>query len=166
MSTQADKTSTGVIATIVVVGAFSMISISALLTALVRSEEREVESTRPTSADLVTVSELKRAQRQTLAAPPAWKDKDKKRVTMPIDAAMKVVLAQYKSDPDSASPPVPPGLVMPGAAAAGGAVPAAGAGPATGAVPAASAGPEEPAAAPEAAAPSVGQAAPAAGAPH
>ncbi len=124
MSTQADKLNTGVIGTIVVVGALSMISISSLLTALVRSEERSINASRPTNADLTTVAELKRAQQATLDAPVAWKDKAAGRVTMPIEAAMEVVLAQYKRDPEAASPPVPPGLVLPGAAP--GAMPAAG----------------------------------------
>jgi hypothetical protein len=113
MVTQADKTNTSVVATIVIVGAFAMISISALLTAMVRSEEADVDAVRPTHADLDTIAALDKQQIDGLHAAPHWSDKEARRVSIPIESAMKLVLAELKKDPNLASPPVPPGVVLP-----------------------------------------------------
>lgn len=172
MATQSDNTNTGVVATIVVVGAFSMIAISALLYALVRSEETELDAVRPIHADLDTIASLDRQQQAALNAPAHWVDKEKGKVGVPIERAMKLVLDEYRKDPTAASPPIPPGLVLPpvpGSEGAGGAgaVPA-GAAPA-GAVPAAHGGAPAvggtPAPAPAATTGAPGSAAPPAAAP-
>src|SRR4051812_6667400 len=113
MVTQADKTNTSVVATIVVVGALAMISISALLTAMVRSEEAEVDAVRPTHADLDTIAALDKQQTDDLHAAPHWSDKEARRVAIPIESAMKLVLSELKKDPNQASPPIPPGVVLP-----------------------------------------------------
>ena len=113
MVTQSDKTNTGVIATIVVVGAFAMISISALLTAMVRSETTDVDALRPTHADLDTIAALDQQQIAALHTPPHWVDKAAGKVGIPIEQAMKFVLADVRKDPSAASPPIPPGLVLP-----------------------------------------------------
>jgi hypothetical protein len=113
MVTQADKTNTSVVATIVVVGAFAMISISALLTAMVRSEEADVDAVRPTHADLDTIAALDKQQTDSLHAAPHWADKEARRVSIPIENAMKLVVSELKKDPNLASPPVPPGVVLP-----------------------------------------------------
>jgi hypothetical protein len=175
MVTQADKTNTGVVATIVVVGAFAMISISALLTAMVRSEEADVDAVRPTHADLDTIAALDKQQNDGLHAAPHWSDKEARRVSIPIENAMKLVVSELKKDPKLASPPVPPGVVLPPApppvgAEAGGAAPvgaeasgaapgAPGAAPFSAGLPAAT--PNAPAAPPGAAAPGGSPAAPA-----
>ena len=157
MVTQADKTNTPVVATIVVVGAFAMISISALLTAMVRSEEADVDAVRPTHADLDTIAALDKQQDEGLHAAPHWADKEARRVSIPIESAMKLVLAELKKEPKLASPPVPPGVVLPpapppvGAEAAGAMPGAPGAAPPGVAVPGAP--PSTPAAAPAPAAP-------------
>jgi hypothetical protein len=125
MVTQSDKTNTAVVATIVVVGAFAMISISALLTAMVRSATAEVDATRPTHADLETIAALDKQQLAALHAPAHWVDKSAGKLAMPIERAMQLVVADFRKDPAAASPPIPPGLVLPptppadGAAAAG-----------------------------------------------
>ena len=113
MVTQADKTNTSVVATIVVVGAFAMISISALLTAMVRSEEADVDAVRPMHADLDTIAALDKQQNEGLHAAPHWSDKEARRVSIPIESAIKLVLSELKKDPNLASPPVPPGVVLP-----------------------------------------------------
>jgi len=113
MVTQADKTNTSVVATIVVVGAFAMISISALLTAMVRSEEADVDAVRPTHADLDTIAALDKQQNEGLHAAPHWSDKEARRVSIPIESAIQLVLSELKRDPNLASPPVPPGVVLP-----------------------------------------------------
>jgi len=132
MATQPDKTNTGVVATIVGVGVFAMISISAMVTAMVRSDMTELNGTRPLHADLETVAALKHKQLAALNAPPHRidaVDEAPSKLAIPIDLAMKLVLAEYRKNPAAASPPPPPGLVMDPTAAANpgapGAVPAA-----------------------------------------
>ncbi|MEY2932157.1 MAG: hypothetical protein RL033_2906 [Pseudomonadota bacterium] len=137
MATQSDNTNTGVVATIVVVGAFAMISISALLYAMERSAEADLDAVRPMHADLDTIASLDQQQQAVLNAPAHWVDKDKHRVGVPISRAMKLVVEEYRKDPAAASPPIPPGLVlppMPGAGGAAGSEPAA-AGSAPGSAP-------------------------------
>jgi hypothetical protein len=119
MATQSDQTNTGVIATIVVVGSFAMISISAMVTALVRSEHTTVDDERPTNADLDTVAALDKQQLARLTAPPAWVGAPGGKLHIPIDRAMSVVVEQYKRNPEAASPPPPPGLQMTTPAAPG-----------------------------------------------
>jgi hypothetical protein len=112
MATESDQTNTGVITTIVVVGTFAMISISAMITALVRSEHALLDGERPTNADLDTVAALDKQQLATLTAPPRWVAAPGGKVHIPIDRAMRLVVDEYQKDPAAASPPPPPGLVM------------------------------------------------------
>jgi hypothetical protein len=113
MSVESDKTNTGAVATIVVVGVFAMISISALVTAMVRSEQTDLDAVRPEHADLETVAALKREQLASLHKATHWADQAAGKVAIPIDRAMKLVLDDYRKDPEAASPPIPPGLVLP-----------------------------------------------------
>ena len=112
MATQSDQTNTGVVTTIVVVGAFAMISISAMVTAMVRSEEAQIDAERPTNADLQTVAALDREQLAHLSAPAHWVSQPGGKITLPIERAMQLVVNQYRQDPAAASPPPPPGMVM------------------------------------------------------
>jgi hypothetical protein len=112
MATESDKTNTGVVATIVVVGAFAMIVISALMAAMVRAETTELERTRPSHADLETVAALDKGQLEKLNAAPHWADQPGGKVAIPIELAMNIVLDEYRKRPEAASPPPPPGLVM------------------------------------------------------
>lgn len=121
MATQTDNTNTGVVATIVVVGAFAMISISALLYAMERSAEADLDAVRPMHADLDTIASLDQQQQAVLNAPAHWVDKEKHKVGVPIGRAMKLVVDEYRKDPAAASPPIPPGLVLPPMPGAGGA---------------------------------------------
>jgi hypothetical protein len=123
MATQADQTNTGVVTTIVVVGAFAMISISAMVTAMVRSERETLDGERPTNADLDTVAALDKQQLSRLTAAPAWVADPGGKVHIPIERAMSLVVEQYKRDPASASPPPPPGMQMPPSTPAGAPVP-------------------------------------------
>jgi hypothetical protein len=148
MVTQSDKTNTAVVATIVVVGALAMISISALLTTMVRSATAEVDEVRPTHADLDTIAALDKQQLAALHAPSHWVDKPAGKIGIPIERAMQLVVADFRKDPSAASPPIPPGLVLPptppadgtaatlpGTAAPPGAAPGATAAPGTAAAP-------------------------------
>jgi hypothetical protein len=112
MATQSDDTNTGVVTTIVVVGAFAMISISAMVTAMVRAQHAEVDAERPTNADLDTVAALDKSQLGHLTAAPAWVGDKGGKVHIPIERAMSVVIDEYKKRPEAASPPPPPGMVM------------------------------------------------------
>jgi hypothetical protein len=113
MATQSDQTNTGVITTIVVVGSFAMISISAMVTAMVRSQHAELDAERPTNADLGTVAALDKSQLEHLKAAPAWVGEKGGKVHIPIERAMSLVIDEYKKKPEAASPPPPPGMVMP-----------------------------------------------------
>jgi hypothetical protein len=138
MATQSDNTNTGVVTTIVVVGTFAMISISAMLTALVRSEHDKLDDARPTNADLDTVAALDRDQLARINAPPSWVSEPGGKVNIPIQLAMSVVVDEYEKHPEAASPPAPPGVNMtPQTTPAPGAAPAGS--PAPGAAPAAAA---------------------------
>ena len=112
MATQADQTNTGVVTTIVVVGVFAMISIGALLTALVRSEQASIDRDRPMSADLDTVAALREQQLAGISAAPSWASEPGGKLLIPIDRAMRVVVDEYSKRPEAASPPPPPGLQM------------------------------------------------------
>lgn len=112
MATQSDQTNAGVITTIVVVGSFAMISISAMITAMVRSEHMSLDAERPTNADLDTVAALEQQQLSRLAAPPAWVSEPGGKVHIPISRAMQLVVEEYRKNPEAASPPPPPGLDM------------------------------------------------------
>lgn len=112
MATQSDQTNTGVVTTIVVVGTFAMISISAMLTALVRSEQADLDSERPTNADLDTVAALERQQLASITAPASWVNERGGKLHIPIDRAMRVVVDEFRKRPEAASPPAPPGVNM------------------------------------------------------
>lgn len=118
MAVQSDQTKTGVVTTIVVVGSFAMISISAMITAMVRAEHAELDRERPTNADLETVARLEEQQLARLSEPPRWVAEPGGKVSIPIERAMQLVLEQYRTDPASASPPPPPGMQMGPAAGA------------------------------------------------
>lgn len=153
MATQTDSTNTGVLWTIVLVGSFAMIAISAGVTAMVRAQTNEVDRERPRHADLQTVVALKQTQHDDLLAAPSWIDKSKGSVKVPIDVAKKLVLSEIQASPKAASPPPPAGFVMPPATPDAAAVtagltpapPGAPAAPVTPGAPAASAVPGAPA---------------------
>jgi hypothetical protein len=112
MATQSDQTNTGVVTTIVVVGSFAMITISAMVTAMVRAEEARLDAERPTNADLQTVAALEQQQLARLTAAPHWVSQPGGKVTLPIERAMQVVVDEYRKNPEAASPPPPPGMQM------------------------------------------------------
>jgi hypothetical protein len=118
MATEADKTNTAIIGTVVLVGAFMMITISALLALIVRTSEREIDERAPTHADLETVRGVKRAQRAKLAAAPGWADEQHLHANVPLDQAKALVLKEFRATPAAASPVAP---VAAGSGGAGGA---------------------------------------------
>ena len=93
MSTEADKTNTAVIGTMLAIGAAAMIGGSAALVALARGEVQERGERTETFANLGSVGELKSTQRKRLTES-----------KLPIDKAESQVLAEIRSDPTAASP--------------------------------------------------------------
>jgi hypothetical protein len=107
MSTEADKQNIGVIVTIVAVGSFAMIAVSLAVTALVRSEVKELSSERSPTADTQTVRELKAGQRSSLSSPAHWADRGKGLVAIPLERAMQLVGEDLRRNPHLATPSLP-----------------------------------------------------------
>jgi hypothetical protein len=109
-NTEPDDLNIGLIATVVVVGALLVLAIAIALTALVRSESIRFGESVGTFANLGTVKRLKEEQRAKLSASPAWVDKGKGVVAMPIDRAMELVAGEIRTNPTLATlaPPAPP----------------------------------------------------------
>jgi hypothetical protein len=102
--TQADKINTGALGTLVAVGLFAMISITAAVTALVRHDIEVEESQKAADANQV-VTDLKASQRGTLNGPATYVDRGKGLVSLPIDLAKGLVVSELEKDPNSATPP-------------------------------------------------------------
>jgi len=103
-STEVDKVNTGALGTLVAVGLFAMISICAAVTALVR-HDIDVEQSEKDGDANETVIALKAAQRGVLNEPPSYVDRGKGVVSLPIQTAQQVVVAELARDPNSATPP-------------------------------------------------------------
>jgi len=147
LATEEDKINTGALGTLVTVGLFAMLSITAAVTALVRHDIEAEEALKDADANQV-VTELKAKQHDALTGPAKYVDRNKGLVSLPIDIAKGLVVAELQRDPNSATPPAPQKAEggaetatagAGGAAGAGGGAPAAsgGAAPAAGGAPAA-----------------------------
>ena len=106
-TTEPDNVNVGLIATITVVGALLVLSIALALTALVRSESASFGDEIGTYANLGTVRRLKAEQAAKLQEPPAWADKDKGQVALPIDRAIVAVIHDIQRNPDNATAAAP-----------------------------------------------------------
>ena len=104
--TEADKLNTGALGTLVVVGLCAMISICSAVTALVRHDIDVEQSEKDEDAN-DTVVALKAAQRGVLNGPASYLDRGKGLVSLPIDNAKQLVVAELARDPNSATPPKP-----------------------------------------------------------
>jgi hypothetical protein len=102
-NTEPDDINVGLIATVAVVGALLVFAIALALTALVRSESSERGTSVGAYSDLGTVARLKAEQRAKLEAAPAWADRAKGEVAVPIDRAMEMVTADIRKDPNRAT---------------------------------------------------------------
>jgi hypothetical protein len=107
MATESDRVNTGALGTIAAVGALALLGIAAALTALVRHQEDQLTVEHSTTANLRPFSELKKEQHSTLVSSPAWVDRNKQRVSIPIERAMQLVVTDIQQDPNSATPPPP-----------------------------------------------------------
>lgn len=106
-TTEPDDTNVGLIATVVVVGALLVVSTAAAMTALVRTEAGEHGTEVGAYANLGAVRRLKAEQRAKLEATPAWSDKAKGTVSLPIDRAMGLVTSEISKNPSLATPEAP-----------------------------------------------------------
>lgn len=124
MATIPDKVNTGALATIVAVGAISMVGISAALTAMVRSEVDSHAEQVGASSNLAPVHKAKAEWLAELNAPPK-RDPTTGRTVIPIDRAMDLVVQDLRQHPEHATEPPPPDAGKREAADAGAAEPAA-----------------------------------------
>jgi hypothetical protein len=106
-TTEPDNTNVGLIATVTVVGALLVVSTAAALTALVRTESANYGNEVGAYANLGAVKRLKADQHAKLEAPPAWSDKPKGLVSVPIDRAMGLVTGDIAKNPSLATPEAP-----------------------------------------------------------
>jgi hypothetical protein len=106
MATEDDKVNTGALGTLVVVGLFATLSIALAVTALVRYSVQGVVDQRQTLVQQ-GYRDLRQTQTQKLSGSPAWTDKGKGLVSIPIERAKLKVLAELERDPASATPPAP-----------------------------------------------------------
>jgi hypothetical protein len=102
-TTEPDDINIGLVATVTLVGAFLVLAIALALTALVRSESARRGNESGAYADLGAVRRLKAEQRAKLEASPAWLDRAKGEVAVPIDRAMAMVTADIRKDPNHAT---------------------------------------------------------------
>ena len=106
MATIPDKVNTGALATIVAVGAISMVGISAALTAMVRSEVDTRADQVGAKSDLGPIRKLKSAQEEELTG--RARDPVTGRAIIPIDRAMQLVVEDLRQHPEHATAPPPP----------------------------------------------------------
>ncbi|HET7544701.1 MAG TPA: hypothetical protein VFK05_32755 [Polyangiaceae bacterium] len=116
--TEADKINTGALGTLVTVGLFAMLTITAAVTALVRHDIEAEEAIKDVDANKVVV-DLKASQRAALTGPAKLLDRSKGVVSLPIDLAQGLVVSELARDPNSATPPAPAASAAPEAAAGG-----------------------------------------------
>jgi hypothetical protein len=117
-NTEPDNANVGLVATVTVVGAFVVISITTAMTALVRHESSQYGDEIGAYANLGTVRRLKAEQAAKLTAEPGWSDKSKGLYSVPIDRAMNLVTTEVQKNPNLATPmpPTPPQAAAPAGA--------------------------------------------------
>src|SRR6185436_4049133 len=98
-TTEPDNTNVGLIATVVVVGALLVVSTAAALTALVRTQSSEYGQEVGAYANLGAVKRLKAEQAAKLEGSPAYTDKTKGLVSLPIDRAIGLVTSELTKNP-------------------------------------------------------------------
>ena len=106
MATESDNVNSGALGTLLSVGAFATLAIALVVTALVRAEMTEELEKKEVSADR-PYRDLVAEQTAKLSAPAAYVDRGRGLVSLPIDRAMELTVANLKKDPNSATPPPP-----------------------------------------------------------
>ncbi len=108
MATESDNVNSGALVTLLFVGAFAMLGIALVVTALVRTETTEEAEKKEVGADR-PYRDLVAEQTAKMAAPAAYLDRGRGLVSLPIDRAMEVTVSGLIKDPNSATPPAPIG---------------------------------------------------------
>src|SRR6478609_5873565 len=106
MATESDNVNSGMLGTLIAVLTVAMLTISLVVTALVRAEVNDEHEKKDVSTDR-PMKDLVAEQTAKLSAPAAYLDRGKGTVSLPIDRAMELVVEGLKKDPNSASPPPP-----------------------------------------------------------
>lgn len=106
MATENDSVSTDAIGTLVIVLSVAVVAVGLAVTAMVRAEQNALAASRETQANLRPLRELRASQLADLTASPAWVNREKNLVTIPIDRAMELVLEQVRTDPKVTPPTV------------------------------------------------------------
>ena len=105
--TEVDKINTGALGTLVAVGLFAMLSITAAVTALVRHDIEIEQASKDADANQVVVA-LKASQHDQLNGVAKYVDRGKGLVSLPIDLAQSLVVTELERNPNSATPEPPP----------------------------------------------------------
>jgi hypothetical protein len=127
-NTESDSPNTGVLITIVAVGALAMVGISLAVTALVRYETDINESAKGATANVRPYREARAEWQKELGAGPAW-TKPGQTASLPIERAMQVVVEELQRNPALATRPkaaAAAATAAPGGAQGGAAAPGAG----------------------------------------
>jgi hypothetical protein len=106
MATETDKVNNGALATLTLVGTAATVAIALAVTALVRHEAHSVTAERSELSD-AEVRALKAGQQEKLNANPAWSDKTRTKINLPIERAMGLVVSDLQKDPRKATPSAP-----------------------------------------------------------
>jgi hypothetical protein len=108
MATETDNVNSGALGTIVALGTVSMLSITLVVTALVRAETVDEMEKKDVGVDR-PYRDLVAEQTAKLSAPAAYVNRGSGLVSLPIERAMEVTVEGLKKDPNSATPPAPQG---------------------------------------------------------
>ena len=103
MATEEDEVGTGAIGTMVAVLALAVVVIGLGVTALVRTEQSALSASRETGANLRPIRELRAVQLAELNGGPAWLDKAKGSISLPITRAMELVVDEVRSQQQAAT---------------------------------------------------------------
>ena len=103
MSNEVDSVNSGALATVIGIVALSTLGVALVVTALVRDETKTVLSVKDLTQEN-GVRGLRADQRAQLNALPAWVSKKDKTVSLPIERAMALTVAQVRNDPFAFTP--------------------------------------------------------------
>ena len=101
MATEPDKVDTSVLGTLIAVLGFGVLATALAITALVRTQEDEIQAERSETSD--EFAALRGAQEADLHLPAAYIDQKAGTVRLPIDRAMEVVVRDLRRNPESAT---------------------------------------------------------------
>ncbi len=103
MATESDKLNTGAIATLVAVLTLTMVAIVAVLTAMVRQEVASEVTRKGGTASSREYRDLAAEQHTLLTREAQWVDRDAGVLSIPIERAMNLVVADLRREPTLAT---------------------------------------------------------------